>query len=26
VADAPIGQLLEKHDASLEDIFKMLTH
>jgi ABC-2 type transport system ATP-binding protein len=26
VADEPIGQLLEKHDASLEDIFKMLTH
>lgn len=26
VADAPISQLLEKHDASLEDIFKMLTH
>jgi len=26
VADEPIGQLLEKHHASLEDIFKMLTH
>ena len=26
VADEPIGQLLKKHDASLEDIFKMLTH
>ena len=26
VADEPIGQLLEKHDASLEEIFKMLTH
>ena len=26
VADETIGQLLEKHDASLEDIFKMLTH
>ena len=26
VADEPIGQLLEKHYASLEDIFKMLTH
>ncbi|MFA9205123.1 MAG: ABC transporter ATP-binding protein [Burkholderiaceae bacterium] len=26
VADEPIGQLLEKHGASLEEIFKMLTH
>ena len=26
VADEPIGLLLKKHDASLEDIFKMLTH
>jgi ABC-2 type transport system ATP-binding protein len=26
VADEPIGLLLKKHDASLEDVFKMLTH
>ena len=26
VADATVSQLLEKHDASLEDVFKMLTH
>ena len=26
VADEPTRQLLEKHDASLEDIFKILTH
>lgn len=26
VADEPIGQLLDKHGASLEEIFKMLTH
>lgn len=26
VADAQVSQLLEKHDASLEDVFKMLTH
>ena len=26
VADEPIGSLLQKHNTSLEEIFKLLTH